>query len=99
MEQRLRDIADGYGFVVKGRGFMQGLEVADEALSTSIRRLCFANGLILEACGPRDTVIKLLPPLTISEDDLLAGLQILQNAVTTAVAAQPAARLSTAVAS
>jgi diaminobutyrate-2-oxoglutarate transaminase len=43
--------------------------------------MAFQNGLIVETSGGRDEVIKLLPPLTIELEKLLAGLDILEQAV------------------
>jgi len=37
-----------------------------------------AEGLLLLACGLNGNVIRLLPPLTISDDDLTRGLEILE---------------------
>jgi len=42
---------------------------------------CFANGLIIERTGRNDTVLKLLPPLTIPEETLRDGIAILAAAM------------------
>ena len=47
----------------------------------AVSRAAFSMGLIIETCGVRDQVLKLLPPLTISEEGLQAGLGILAEAV------------------
>lgn len=73
------------GATVKGRGLMVGVDVRDPDLAARIRVGCLARGLLLETCGPRDEVVKLLPPLT-TEDDLLAeGLRRLEEAAEEAV--------------
>jgi diaminobutyrate-2-oxoglutarate transaminase len=41
---------------------------------------CFKDGLIIAACGTGGRVLKLIPPLTIPEEDLFAGLNILIKA-------------------
>jgi diaminobutyrate-2-oxoglutarate transaminase len=77
----LNEIASSFDFRLKGRGLMQGIDVKSAETSAAIRNLCFKNGLILEACGPFDEVVKLTPPLVISSADLDNGLHILTEAV------------------
>lgn len=63
----------------KGRGLMQGLACPDGQFTDAVTSLCFERGLIIETSGPDSEVIKCLCPLTISEDDLHAGLDILHS--------------------
>lgn len=65
----------------RGRGMMQGLAFKDPAVAERVTELAFQNGLIIETSGGRDEVIKLLTPLTIEQEKLLAGLDILEQAV------------------
>lgn len=65
----------------RGRGMMQGLAFQDPALADRVTELAFQNGLIIETSGGRDEVIKLLTPLTIEQEKLLAGLDILEQAL------------------
>lgn len=65
----------------RGRGLMQGLAFKDPALADRVTALAFQNGLIIETSGGRDEVIKLLTPLTIEPEKLLAGLDILEQAL------------------
>lgn len=69
------------GSRVKGRGIMQGLDVLDENVSAAVRQICVANGLLIEAAGPHDEVIKIMAPLTTDEQTLERGLEILRAAV------------------
>ncbi len=69
----------------KGRGLIRGLEFADPDKAAQTCRNAFEAGLLVETSGPRDEVIKLLPPLTISEDELTNGLTLLRNAATAAL--------------
>ncbi len=66
---------------VKGRGMMMGLDVGSGDLSSDIVKECFANGLVIETSGPGDEIVKCLAPLTISDDELIRGLDILERAV------------------
>jgi diaminobutyrate-2-oxoglutarate transaminase len=66
---------------VRGRGMIQGLEWDDTDVAAAISRLAFQHGLIVETCGSREQVLKLLPPLTIDDAGLTAGLDVLDDAV------------------
>lgn len=71
----------------KGRGLMQGLDVGDGQLASAITKGCFERDLLLETAGPRDEVVKLLPPLTTPPSLLADGLARLEDAVTASVTA------------
>jgi len=84
MARHLEGIAQKYadkGFEVRGKGMMQALDTQDGALAKAIARDCFDHGMLFGPCGVGGAVIKLIPPLTIPDDDLQAGLQILTEAV------------------
>ncbi|NRQ19179.1 diaminobutyrate--2-oxoglutarate transaminase [Ensifer sesbaniae] len=65
----------------RGRGMMLGLDCATGELAERIVRKAFEKGLVVERCGAEDQVIKLLPPLTIDEQTLHHGLDILQKSI------------------
>jgi diaminobutyrate-2-oxoglutarate transaminase len=69
----------------RGRGLMQGLAFKDPELADRVTSLAFQNGLIIETSGGNDEVIKLLMPLTIESENLLAGLDILEQALADSV--------------
>ncbi len=78
----LTKIAAGIpGATVRGRGLMNGLDCADNALPRRISAAAFARGLIIETCGGDDQVVKLLPPLIISEAEIDEALDLLGVAV------------------
>ncbi|MEM9493848.1 MAG: aminotransferase class III-fold pyridoxal phosphate-dependent enzyme, partial [Myxococcota bacterium] len=84
LDQRLRHLLADYDhFAVKGRGMIRGIDVADRALAARIRHQTFLRGVILETCGPEDTVLKLLPPLTIDRATLDEGLAALAHGLAT----------------
>jgi diaminobutyrate-2-oxoglutarate transaminase len=66
---------------VKGRGLMLGLEMDEDGLAVAVSRAAFARGLIVETCGVRDQVLKLLPPLNIPDEALRAGLDLLAESM------------------
>ncbi len=65
----------------RGRGLMQGIACGPEGLASQICRDAFESGLIIETSGPEDEVVKLLPPLTIDEEGLTLGLNILEKSI------------------
>lgn len=71
---------------LRGLGMIQGLVLRDAALTSAVVRAAFARGLIIESCGPDKNVVKLIPPLIISDEELEEGLGILSDAVGDAVA-------------
>jgi diaminobutyrate-2-oxoglutarate transaminase len=90
MRERLQSIADTHhqhGWQVRGRGMMQGIDLGDGALGKKLQNVAFHNGLLIGPCGSGGKVIKLIPPLTIPEDDLHEGLDILEKSLSTAVEA------------
>jgi len=84
VRERLEAIAaahPGLKATVRGRGLMQGLVLGAPGAAEDVSHAAFARGLILETAGAEDEVAKLLPPLTIDERTLAAGLDILADAV------------------
>ncbi|MFE0650344.1 diaminobutyrate--2-oxoglutarate transaminase [Streptomyces sp. NPDC059534] len=69
------------GLAVRGRGLVWGLEFADGERAAAVCRRAFELGLLLETSGPRGEVVKLLPPLTATDDELDEGLRVLARAV------------------
>jgi diaminobutyrate-2-oxoglutarate transaminase len=70
----------------RGRGMIQGLACAP-GLASRIVEEAFELGLIVETSGPEDEVVKLLPALTIPDEHLDEGLELLVRAVVAAVPA------------
>lgn len=89
MAARLRAIAGahpGRGFDVRGRGMIQAIDVVDGAVAKDAARRCFEAGLLIGPCGSGGRVIKLIPPLTIEDENLDRGLDILEAAIEEACA-------------
>ncbi len=70
---------------VVGKGLLKGVEFQDPTIATQVMHLAFEQGLILETCGSCDQVIKLMPPINITESALNQGLTIARNAITKAI--------------
>ncbi|KJY24856.1 diaminobutyrate--2-oxoglutarate transaminase family protein [Streptomyces katrae] len=73
---------------VRGRGLMLGVEIVDPdtgaaapALAAAIRQGCLDRGLIVELGGRHGAVVRLLPPLTLTDEQATAVLDRLADAV------------------
>lgn len=73
------------GIEVRGIGLIWGIQVADGATALAIANRCFENGLIIERAGRDNNVVKLMPALTIPDELLLNGLDIIKQAIDTCV--------------
>ncbi|HAO33712.1 MAG TPA: diaminobutyrate--2-oxoglutarate transaminase [Candidatus Competibacteraceae bacterium] len=92
LQARLQTLASRYAprcGGVRGLGLMQGLWFTEPSLAGRVSRAAFRRGLIAETCGPRDEVLKLLPPLTIDTPTLRQGLDILETALVEATGVTP----------
>ena len=69
----------------RGRGMVHGLELQEPGLARKVAAGAFDLGLLVETAGSVDQVVKLMPPLTISDDELSQGLAILAKALANAV--------------
>ena len=65
----------------RGRGLMRGLDVGTGDNADKITGEAFKRGMIIETSGHDGQVVKCLCPLTISDEDLLGGLDILEDSV------------------
>jgi diaminobutyrate-2-oxoglutarate transaminase len=65
----------------RGRGLARGLAFANGELAGKVCAAAFERGLLVETSGPDSEVVKLLPALTITDDELAEGLNRLADAV------------------
>lgn len=70
---------------VRGRGLIQGLGFDVKVLADQVAHIAFERGLIIETAGARSEVIKLLPPLTIDEEDLKDGIARINDSLEVAL--------------
>ena len=93
MLRRLRRLSAGVPAIghVRGRGAMVGIEFVggdgiapDRETTGRVLRRCHQDGLMVLSAGTYGNVIRLLPPLVISDGLLDEGLGILERAVTAA---------------
>ncbi|UUY52151.1 diaminobutyrate--2-oxoglutarate transaminase family protein [Streptomyces yangpuensis] len=90
MMAALRGLASGHPCIgdVRGRGLMIGLELVDPdtgaaapALAAAVRQECLERGLIVELGGRHGAVVRLLPPLTLTDEQAAAVLDRLADAI------------------
>jgi diaminobutyrate-2-oxoglutarate transaminase len=67
----------------KGRGLARGLSFTQEELADKAAAECFQRGMLMETAGPHSEVAKLMPALTITDEELNEGLDIFSEAVRT----------------
>ncbi|MGW4160004.1 diaminobutyrate--2-oxoglutarate transaminase family protein [Streptomyces sp. NPDC004788] len=97
---RLQDLAAAHPCVgdVRGRGLMIGVELVDPEgagqgdpapppdpeLATAVQRQCLDRGLIVELGGRHNAVVRLLPPLTLTDEQAAAVLDRFADALAAA---------------
>ncbi|MCA1797524.1 MAG: diaminobutyrate--2-oxoglutarate transaminase [Geobacteraceae bacterium] len=84
MLAKLKEIIEKYpeaNASVRGRGLIFGLELPDKNFASEVSTKCFEKGLIIELAGATDQIVKFLPPLTIKEEVLLKGLEIIDESM------------------
>ncbi|MEU6020480.1 4-aminobutyrate--2-oxoglutarate transaminase [Micromonospora sp. NPDC047134] len=86
---RLRAIAERDPAIaeVRGRGAMLAVEIVqpgtltpDPAATAAVSAACHAAGLLILTCGTYGNVLRFLPPLVISDEDLSRAMDILDAA-------------------
>ncbi|MES0168088.1 diaminobutyrate--2-oxoglutarate transaminase [Mesorhizobium sp. M0027] len=65
----------------RGHGLMAGLKCRSQAIVDRVHDVAFENGLLIESSGPNRDVIKVLPPINITDDELDQGIAILDHAL------------------
>jgi 4-aminobutyrate aminotransferase len=68
---------------VRGLGPMLALELRDQTpeLAQAVTAAAFERGLLLLSCGLYGNVLRLLPPLIVSDDELARGLELLDESL------------------
>lgn len=76
---------------VRGIGLMQALEFidaggqADPAAAAAVQQTAISEGLLLLTCGMRGNVVRVIPALTVSGDEIDTGVAALGRAVSRAL--------------
>lgn len=83
VSERLESIANEYGngnFTTKGRGMFQGINCVNGDIASKITQSAFKKGLIIETSGADDHIVKIFCPLTITDENLAKGMDIVEAA-------------------
>ncbi len=68
----------------RGIGLIWGIDfgdMGDDTLAERVQDECFNKKLIIERAGRKDQVLKIMPALTIPDEDLILGLDIIKGAI------------------
>ena len=69
---------------LRGIGMIWGIEfenIPEVGFADKVIEKCFEHGLIIEGAGRKNSVVKLMPPLVISEEELIEGMKIIKQSV------------------
>lgn len=66
---------------VRGRGLIQGIQLGVPDLAQEVIEEAFRRGAIIETSGPTGDVVKFLPSLTIPDEALLRGADIVEESL------------------
>ena len=86
--EKLKKLQEKYPVIgdIRGLGYMIGIELVHEdkkpapELTSRLLKLCLEEGLILIGCGTWSNVIRFIPPLIVTREELEKGLTILDKA-------------------
>ena len=75
---------------VRGIGLMQALEFTraagepDAAMALAVQQAAIDEDLLLLTCGPRGNVVRIIPALVVSEEEIRIGLESIDRALSSA---------------
>ena len=79
LNEEIKPISDK--IEIRGIGLIWGIDVHDEEIAKKISKDCFKKGLVIERAGRENSVVKVMPALTIEDELLLKGLNILKDEI------------------
>jgi diaminobutyrate-2-oxoglutarate transaminase len=94
LADRLEDLRREFAHLfvdTRGRGLIRGLQCAEPAVAGEVCAAAFANGLLMETSGVNGEVIKCLPPLVVSEEEIEEGVGLLRRSIAAAASPKAAA--------
>ncbi len=84
MKEELERIAEAHpsnSYDIRGCGMIWGLDFEKTGVAKEVSGLAFEKKMLIETAGSDGNVLKLLPPLTIEEEDLREGLKIIEEVI------------------
>jgi len=82
MKKRIEAIIEQHPYAnlkSKGRGMMRGIECESGEIADKITAAAFEKGVIIETSGPEGQVVKCLCSLTITEQELMEGWEVVEQ--------------------
>jgi len=84
--REIRKINSPHFFEVSGKGYMIRIEVGDKdkfdhEKANEIRKNFYENGVIITLVGKHNNIIKITPPLTITQSEILTLIEKLKVAI------------------
>lgn len=75
---------------IRGIGLIWGLDFSkfEPDIAAEVQKACYERGLIVERVGRHDSVVKIMPPLNISNHNLRKGIDILKESITSVLTLQ-----------
>lgn len=89
LQAGLKDIQNRFPVIgdVRGKGLMQGIEFTaedgtpDAATAAAVQQATTTQGLLTLTCGPAGNVVRLIPALVVTADEITTGLERFETAV------------------
>ncbi len=80
LKGKLEALKENHDFVkeIRGRGLLIGIEMTKE-IAPNVIAECEANGMLLNAIRP--TILRLMPPLTVTQEEMDQAVGILDKAL------------------
>lgn len=102
LQTGLKEIQSRFAAIgdVRGLGLMQGIEFTleggtpDAATAAAVQKATTGQGLLTLTCGPSGNVVRLIPALVVTQDEIAVGLERFEAAVAAVTGAVPAAARS-----
>jgi 4-aminobutyrate aminotransferase-like enzyme len=67
---------------VRGIGLMIGVQLKDDVVAERVQMECMKNGVLIMVCGAEENVVRLVPSLNITDEELAHGMQVFTAALT-----------------
>ena len=107
LRSRIQEAAERFPHIVdvRGNGLMIGIEFADTDnmprpdLAGAVQKGAIDQELLLLTCGLRDNVVRVIPPLNVSADEIDTGAERLLKTLAAALPTHPEERLPSPAAS
>tara|TARA_Y100001935_G_scaffold105768_1_gene87788 strand:- start:165437 stop:166786 length:1350 start_codon:yes stop_codon:yes gene_type:complete len=90
LQSKLVGLADKYEYFSnpRGKGLYSAIDLPDSHSRDAVIKDCISNGLMILACG--DKTVRFRPPLTITNEQLDEGLDIIEKSYKSAIERCPA---------